>query len=168
MSVAGPQRKTEKQVAFGSLTGFLAFGFGSGLSAKAPGTVGTLAAVPLALLLTVLPLSLYLVLLVVMFAVGVPICSRAAEALGSKDPGGIVWDEIVAFCLCLAFVPLAWGWWLAAFVAFRFFDILKPWPVRWAERRFKGGLGIMVDDVVAAIYAITLLLAAQWLIRTLT
>ena len=88
--------------------------------------------------------------------------------MNSKDPGGIVWDEIVGFCLCVVMVPQHWAWWLAAFLAFRVFDILKPWPVRWAERRFKGGLGIMADDIVAAVYAMILLLLVQWILPVMT
>jgi phosphatidylglycerophosphatase A len=84
--------------------------------------------------------------------------------LGRHDPGNIVWDEMVGFWLTVALVPVTWSWWLAAFVAFRFFDILKPWPIRQLDRHIKGGLGIMLDDIVAALYALLLLALLQRLL----
>jgi phosphatidylglycerophosphatase A len=148
---------SERQVAFGSLSGFLAYGFGSGLAPWAPGTFGTLAAVPFAPLLKQLALPVYLVVLVALFALGVAVCTRASERLGRHDPGGIVWDEMVGYWLTIVLLPLHWGWLAAGFVAFRFFDILKPWPIRAVEKRFGGGLGIMLDDIVAALYALLVL-----------
>ena len=150
-------QSSERRVAFGSLSGFLAYGFGSGLAPWAPGTFGTLAAVPFALLLKGLALPGYLLLLCGLFVLGVTVCGRASERLGRHDPGGIVWDEMVGYWLTIALLPLHWMWLAGGFLAFRFFDILKPWPIRAVEKRFGGGLGIMLDDIVAALYAMLLL-----------
>lgn len=155
---------TERQVAFGSVEGFLAYGFGSGLAPRAPGTAGTLAAVPLALPLAQLPLAWHLSLLLALFALGVYVCGAASRRLGRHDPGGIVWDEMVGYWLTVAFAPAGWTWLAAGFVAFRFFDILKPWPIRAVEKRFGGGLGIMLDDIVAALYAIAVLQGVAFLL----
>ena len=153
-----------REAAFGTPAGFFAFGFGSGLAPKAPGTVGTLAAVPLAILLKLLPAAWFWPLLLVSFLLGIYLCDVTSRRLGRHDPGGIVWDEMVAYWLTVAFVPLHWAWLGAAFLLFRFFDIFKPWPIRHVERRFGGGLGIMLDDVVAALYAILVLQAAAMLL----
>lgn len=151
-------------IALATPTGFLAFGLGSGLSPKAPGTAGSLAAMLLAAPLTALPLWLGLVALAAAFLLGVYLCGETSRRLGVHDHGGIVWDEFVGMWLVLLLVPFEVLWWLAAFVLFRFFDILKPWPIRWLDRRVSGGFGIMVDDVLAAIYALVVLAAAQaWL-----
>lgn len=155
-----------RRIALRSPTGFLAFGFGSGLSRFAPGTVGTLAAVPPGLLLKQLPPAGYWAALLLLFLAGIYLCGAASRALGRADPGGIVWDEMVAYWLAVALLPLAWSWWLAAFVLFRLFDILKPWPIRQLERRLGGGLGVMLDDVFAALYTILLLEGWKYLAAT--
>jgi phosphatidylglycerophosphatase A len=147
-------------VALGTFPGFFAFGFGSGLSRFAPGTMGTLAAIPFAPLLKALSPLFYWGVLVALFAVGVWLCGVTAERLGKHDPGGIVWDEMVGYWLAIAFIPMDWRWLAAAFVLFRLFDILKPWPIRSVERFFKGGLGIMADDILAAVYAMLVMAAA--------
>lgn len=158
-----PDQKA-RRLALGTPAGFVAFGFGSGLSSFAPGTVGTIAAIPLAYLLKILPTALFWPLLLVMFLLGIHVCGVSSRRLGRHDPGGIVWDEMVAFWLTVAFLPMSWPWWLAAFALFRFFDIFKPWPIRLVEKRFGGGLGIMLDDIVAAVYAmIVLALLARFL-----
>ena len=146
-----------RRVALGTPAGFVAFGFGSGLSRFAPGTVGTLAAIPFGLVLKSLPATWFWALLVIFFLAGIHLCDVSSKRLGQHDPGGIVWDEMVAYWLTVAFLPLSWPWWLAAFALFRFFDILKPWPIRQVEKRFGGGLGIMLDDIVAALYAMAIL-----------
>lgn len=155
------------QLAFGTLTGFFALGFGSGLSPRAPGTMGSLVAIPLALLL--LPLSdlAYGLVLLVAFVFGIYCCGETSRRMVVEDPGAIVWDEIVAMWLVLAFVPATWAWWLGAFLLFRLFDIAKPWPIRWLDQSLKGGFGIMLDDILAAIYAIIILLLAQWILSAL-
>lgn len=146
-----------RRIALRTPTGLLAFGFGSGLSRYAPGTMGTLVAVPLGLLLKGLSPAAYWIVLVLLFSLGVYLCDRASRALGRADPGGIVWDEMVGYWLAVALVPVAWTWWLAAFLLFRVFDILKPWPIRQLERRVGGGLGVMLDDAVAALYVVALM-----------
>ena len=148
------------RLAFTTPAGFFAFGFGSGLAPFAPGTVGTLAAVPLALALKGLPPVLFWVILVLSFVAGIRFCDVTARRLGRHDPGSIVWDEMVAYWLTVAFVPLHWAWLLAAFLLFRLFDIVKPWPIRLVERRLGGGLGIMADDVIAAVYSMAILALA--------
>ena len=150
-----------RRVALGTPAGFLAFGFGAGLSRFAPGTVGTAVAAPFAWGLKLLPQPAFWVVLLAAFLVGVWLCGRSSEQLGRHDPGGIVWDEMVGYWLTVAFLPLHWAWFLAAFVLFRIFDILKPWPIRWIERRLGGGLGIMADDILAAVYAMALLFLVQ-------
>ena len=150
-----------RQVALGTPAGFLAFGLGSGLSRYAPGTMGTLMAVPFAILLKSLPDFAFWLALVVLFVAGIYLCDVSSKRLGQHDPGGIVWDEMVGYWLTVALLPLQWTWMLAAFLLFRFFDIFKPWPVSLAEKRFGGGLGIMLDDVIAALYAMLVLALAQ-------
>jgi phosphatidylglycerophosphatase A len=151
------QDRAVRRVALGTTAGFVAFGFGSGLSRYAPGTMGTVAAIPFAILLKSLPTVWFWLLLVGLFLVGIHLCDVSSRRLGQHDPGGIVWDEMVAYWLTVAFLPLSWPWWLAAFVLFRFFDILKPWPIRRLEKHFSGGLGIMLDDIAAAAYSMAIL-----------
>lgn len=142
---------------------FLALGFGTGLAPKAPGTVGTLAGLPLFTALMLLPEASHLPVIALLFLAGIPICQVAGNALGVSDHGGIVWDEIVAMLLVLEFTPRHWAWWAAAFLLFRLFDIWKPFPIRQCDARLKGGFGVMFDDLLAALYAIAALKALQWL-----
>jgi len=143
---------------------FLAFGLGSGASPWAPGTAGTLAAIPLYFLLAELPLPYYLAMLLTTFVIGCWLCGKTSADLGVHDHGGIVWDEFVGYWITMLALPVSWTWALAGFVLFRFFDILKPWPIRWIDKKVQGGFGIMLDDVLAAIYASGLLhLAHYWL-----
>lgn len=131
----------------------IAFGFGTGLARRAPGTVGTLVGIPLVILIQPLEPVAYLAVLLGLFLVGIPICTRTAEALQVHDHPAIVWDEVVGYGLTLFLAPPGWGWLIAGFVLFRIFDILKPWPIRWIDRRVTGGFGIMLDDVLAGIAA---------------
>ncbi|MFZ5483121.1 MAG: phosphatidylglycerophosphatase A [Pseudomonadota bacterium] len=132
----------------------MAFGFGAGLVPKGPGTAGTLVALPIYVLIQGLPALLYWGLIAIALGVGVWVCEVAGRALGEHDHGGIVWDEIVAFLIVLPFAPQhGWGYGLA-FVLFRLFDIWKPFPIAWFDARVPGGLGVMLDDVLAAGYAI--------------
>lgn len=131
----------------------LAFGFGSGLSPYLPGTAGTVAAIPLYLLMVQLPMWGYLMVIITGFIAGLYICDRASKQLGVHDHGGIVWDEFVGFWITMIAVPLTWYWLLSGFLLFRFFDMLKPWPISLADRKLSGGFGIMVDDVIAGIAA---------------
>ena len=150
----------------------VAFGFGAGLAPWAPGTAGTLVALPAWALLCWLPLPLYLALVAGLFAFGVWICGRSASLLGIHDSPGIVFDEIVGFLVTAApLVPVmgitegpAWAWLIAAFALFRFFDIVKPWPIKKLDVSVHGGFGIMLDDLVAGIYAAVLLGSARWML----
>lgn len=142
---------------------FVALGFGSGLAPKAPGTFGTLLALPLYPLLMPLSLPLQLALIATLFLIGIPICQKTGTALGVSDHGSIVWDEIVAMLLVLTFTPPLWIWWLAAFILFRLFDIWKPFPIRQLDARLKGGFGVMLDDLLAAVYALLALQGLLWL-----
>ena len=152
--------KRVRAVALGTPSGFLAFGCGSGLSPIAPGTVGTLAGFLPALFLTQVPLWIGCLLLLGAFFLGIYLCQVTGKALGVHDHGGMVWDEFVGFWMVLLFVPFDWRWWLAAFILFRAFDILKPWPIRWLDRRVDGGFGVMLDDLIAGIFALAILLPA--------
>jgi phosphatidylglycerophosphatase A len=137
---------------------FIAFGFGSGLSPKAPGTVGSLVGVVLYFLLAgFFSSNAILVLLILFFVLGVWACDKTGRDLGVADHGGMVWDEIVAMMLVLVFTPFGLIWYVMAFALFRLFDIWKPFPIGLLERRFKGGFGVMIDDVMAAIYAMAVL-----------
>ena len=131
----------------------LAFGFGSGLAPKAPGTAGTVLAVLLYLPLSQLPQIAYAVLLIVAFGAGIYICERTSNDLGVHDHGGIVWDEFVGFWITMFMVPVSLVWIVTGFVLFRLLDILKPWPIKWADKQVHGGIGIMLDDVLAGIMA---------------
>jgi phosphatidylglycerophosphatase A len=142
---------------------FLAFGFGSGLAPKAPGTFGTLPALALFWFARDLPLGYHIALAAVAFVAGIYLCGESARRLGVHDYGGIVWDEIVAMYITLLVAPLTVTGWVAAFLLFRFFDIVKPWPIRDLDHRLGGGLGIMLDDLVAALYASVLLGFYGWL-----
>ncbi len=142
----------------------LATGFGAGLLPKAPGTFGTLAAVPFYLLLARLPLSVYLVALVLGILAGIWICGRTSRDLGVHDHPGIVWDEFAGFFVTMIAAPAGWLWVVVGFVLFRVFDILKPWPIGWLDRRVQGGVGIMLDDLLAGAYAwVVLQLLARWI-----
>ncbi len=135
----------------------LAFGGGAGLAPKAPGTMGTLAAIPLYLLFTSTGLLWYSVFTLLVCISGIWLCGKAAEKLGEHDFAGIVWDEIAGYLVTLWFVPFSWWVVLAGFVLFRIFDILKPWPIRWVDKRVSGGFGIMLDDLIAGLFAALLL-----------
>jgi phosphatidylglycerophosphatase A len=141
----------------------IAFGFGSGLSPKAPGTCGTLLAIPFFLLLQRLGTLPYLVLVGLAAGGGVWVCSQASRKLGIHDHQGIVWDELVGYWITMIGVPMSFQSIFAGFALFRFFDILKPWPIKVIDRSIGGGLGIMLDDVLAGVFAC---LALQILILT--
>jgi len=150
--------KELSKVAFGSPAGFFAFGFGAGLSPWAPGTMGTLVAVPIALVLAPLPLLSQLFVVAVFFLTGVYFCGQVSRRLGVDDHGGIVWDEITGFLLCAIAAPVTFTGYVAVFVLFRAFDILKPWPISLADKKLKGGFGIMFDDILAAVYTAAVML----------
>lgn len=133
---------------------FLAFGLGSGCAPKAPGTFGTAAAVLFYLPLQYLSIWLYLGFIVVTFILGVWLCDKASKTLGVHDHGGIVWDEFVGYWITMIAAPAGWVWMLVGFLLFRLFDIWKPWPIKVADNVIEGGFGIMIDDVLAGIYAL--------------
>lgn len=142
---------------------FLAFGLGSGAAPRAPGTFGTLAAVPLWYLMAQGGLMLYLSLTLAAFVIGIWLCGRTSRDLGVHDHGGIVWDEFVGYWITMIAVPVNWIWALAGFILFRLFDIWKPWPIGPVDRRVHGGLGIMLDDVLAGVLAGLVLQGLLWL-----
>jgi len=143
---------------------FAAFGFGSGCAPKAPGTAGTVMAVLLYLPLQYLNLPFYLLVIVLSFGLGVWLCGKASSALGVHDHGGIGWDEFVGFWITMIAAPSGWPWLLLGFALFRLFDIWKPQPIRYLVRHVHGGLGIMLDDVLAGIYALVILQGIYYLI----
>ncbi|MBY7897833.1 phosphatidylglycerophosphatase A [Vibrio fluvialis] len=147
----------------------LATGFGSGLSPVVPGTMGTLASVPFYLLLAQLPLTLYIVVVIAASLIGIKICQVTSDDMKVHDHGSIVWDEFAGFWITMLIVPVLelpvfeWKWLLAGFVLFRFFDMVKPWPIGWLDKRVHGGLGIMLDDLVAGVMsALALALVGYW------
>jgi len=143
---------------------FLALGFGAGLLKPAPGTWGTLVAIPLYLLAmqVISPSSMvYLGLIIVSFIAGIYICGKTAIDAGVHDHGSIVWDEIVGFWITMLFVPVTWQNIALGFALFRVFDIVKPWPIKLLDKHVHGGFGIMIDDVLAGIFAWVLLYLAQ-------
>lgn len=131
----------------------IATGFGAGLLRPGPGTWGTLVGLPLAWLLAQLPLAMASMLLLTLAVLGIGICGAAGRRLGVSDHGGIVYDEIIGLCVTLLLFPFDWVTVLIGFLAFRLFDIFKPWPASWADRELHGGLGVMVDDLIAGLYA---------------
>lgn len=138
----------------------LAFGFGTGLSPVAPGTVGSLVGVLFYILLASMPALYYWTITAALLLAGVWICGRSSALLGVPDHGGIVWDEIVGYLITMGPIGLVaarlqteWLTIMAGFVLFRIFDIVKPWPIGWVDRRIHGGAGIMLDDVIAGVYA---------------
>lgn len=142
---------------------FCALGFGSGLAGKAPGTFGTLIGFPLFWLIAGFGFYVQLIIISALFLIGIYFCGKTGQALGIADHSGIVWDEIVAMMLVLTVTPNQWQWWLAAFLLFRLFDIWKPAPIRQCDAKIKGGFGVMLDDLLAAIYTIISLKGLEWL-----
>ncbi|MDD2758890.1 MAG: phosphatidylglycerophosphatase A [Methylomonas sp.] len=152
----GASRLSARQILKDPLL-LLAFGFGSGLSRVMPGTLGTVAALPLYWVLQQAEGWIYLPATLICIVAGVWICDEAAKKLQVHDYGGIVWDEIAGLLLTMCWVPFSWQSLLAGFVLFRFFDFLKPWPIGWLDRKVSGGFGIMLDDVVAGVFAASIL-----------
>lgn len=132
---------------------FIAFGFGSGLMSVAPGTWGTLAAIPIYLLLVKYAWFTYILVVTILFLLGIYVSGKVSADLGEHDYAGIVWDEVVGYLLTMFLVPLSLVWMIVGFLLFRLFDIWKPQPIRWVDQKIHGGLGIMLDDVLAAVPA---------------
>lgn len=144
---------------------FLSLGFGSGLSSVAPGTMGTLVAVLLYIPLATLSLWAYVAFLLLTTVIGVVLCDKTSQALGGHDHPSIVWDEFVGFWITMLFAPAGWIWIVIGFILFRLFDIWKPWPVSFADQNVRGGLGIMLDDVLAGIYALFFLQLINYFVK---
>jgi len=131
----------------------IAYGFGAGLSPMAPGTIGTLVAIPIYLVLANLPGLVYLVAVAILIGAGIWACNQVIAETGEDDPPSIVWDEVVGFLVAMAAAPVvSLAWILMGFLLFRLFDIFKPWPARRVER-WGGGWGVMADDVFAGVCA---------------
>lgn len=136
---------------------FLALGFGSGLAPKAPGTFGTLAAIPFYFLLAELTPLYYLIGLIILSAAGVYICGKAASDVGVHDHPAIVWDEFVGYFITMFMIPISWQTVLVGFILFRLFDILKPWPISFIDKKMTGGMGIMFDDILAGLFSLIIM-----------
>lgn len=157
----------EKKINLKNPVHFLAIGFGSGLLKPAPGTWGTLAGLmPSILLWNITQSNLFFIFLaVISFIFGCYLCQKTSNDLGVHDDGRIVWDEIVAIFLMFAFLPeYNWFTYILTFISFRIFDILKPYPIRYFDEKLESGLGIMVDDILAAIFALISLYIIYWII----
>lgn len=135
----------------------LAFGFGSGLAPKAPGTFGSIVGALIAGLMLSLTPATYVVVTILSIVLGIWLCGASSTKLGVHDHGGIVWDEIAGMMITYFMLPSGWWWLILGFVLFRLFDIIKPWPISWLDKRVHGGFGIMIDDVVAGIFALAVL-----------
>jgi phosphatidylglycerophosphatase A len=157
MNAAHSERAAKYKQCLRDPLGVLALGFGVGLSPWAPGTFGTLLAIPLYLGLMVSGPAVYATAVVAFFLLGVVACGRCGAALGRADDPAIVWDEIVGFLIALWGAPVSVVTVALGFVLFRFFDILKPWPIRAIDRRTSGGLGVMFDDVLAGLFVAAIL-----------
>ena len=158
----GPDNSIARQVLTDPVH-ILAFGFGTGLAPVAPGTVGSLLGVALAWLTLDFPLAASIGVAIALFVAGIWICGASARKLGVHDHGGIVWDEICGMYVTLLVAPPELTAWILGFGLFRAFDIVKPWPIRDLDHRLGGGLGIMLDDLVAALYAALLLAFYGWI-----
>jgi phosphatidylglycerophosphatase A len=156
----------DRRCLLASPAGWIACGFGSGLTPKAQGTFGSLAAILPWLLLRGLSLPTWVVIIVVAFAIGVWACDVAGRSIGVDDHRSLVWDEFVGLWITLLPALLA-PWWavLAGFVLFRLFDVWKPWPIAWFDRRVKGGFGVMLDDAIAGVFAGIVLYLVLLLVR---
>lgn len=141
---------------------FIAFGFGSGLLPIAPGTWGTAAAIPIFLLLAGQSAWVYAIVVIAAFFLGVWVSDKVTRELGEQDYSGIVWDEVIGYLLTMFMAPKGFIWIVIGFLLFRLFDILKPQPIRWVDQRIEGGLGIMLDDVLAAVPAWLILQLLAW------
>jgi phosphatidylglycerophosphatase A len=130
-----------------------AVGFGSGLANKAPGTFGTLAAVPFYYFMSFLSIENYIAIIVLSSVIGIWICHITSRDMGVHDHKAIVWDEFVGYWITMLMVPFSIQWAIVGFLLFRFFDILKPYPISWLDKKVHGGFGIMIDDIVAGVFA---------------
>ena len=160
-------QRTVQQTVLRSPIHIFSFGFGAGLSPIAPGTMGTLVAIPIFLVLTTFSPMIYLSSVTILFFVGCWASALTAQALNVHDHPGIVIDEIIGYLITMMFVPVTWYWVALGFLLFRLFDIWKPWPISIVDRKVKGGIGIMLDDVLAALYGLLSLHIAIWSVKFL-
>lgn len=144
---------TPAKIVFTNPIHFLAFGFGSGLSPRAPGTMGTLAVIPFYVYASALSLAYYFILCLFVSLIGIYLCGKSAKLLKTHDHPGIVWDEFAGFFITMIAVPMNLQNIVLGFVLFRIFDIFKPWPISWLDKQVGGGLGIMLDDIVAGLFS---------------
>ncbi|WP_111977042.1 phosphatidylglycerophosphatase A family protein [Algibacillus agarilyticus] len=145
---------------------FLSLGFGSGLAPFAPGTFGTLAAIPVVILASLLGDIGYSILTVFFAVIGCYFCGYTAKALNTHDHPAIVWDEVVGLMITFWYIPLTWQNIIIGFVLFRFFDILKPWPIKWVDQKVHGGFGIMLDDILAGFMSLLCLYGVNLLMTS--
>ena len=143
---------------------FIAFGFGTGALPIAPGTFGTLIAIPFFLALSLLPLSLYLLAVILIILGSIWLCGRVSKEIGVEDHQGMCLDEIVGYLVTMIHVPPHFIWITAGFILFRIFDIWKPWPIRYADEKIHGGFGMILDDVLAGIYSCIILQIFMWVL----
>ncbi len=143
------------------LAHFIAQGFGAGRASVAPGTFGTLVGIPIYMVMSALGPWLYVIGVALMFGLGVWLAGVTGRDLGAHDHPSIVWDEVVGFLITMLLAPPGWLWIAAGFVLFRLFDIWKPYPIRLIDRRLANGLGCMLDDVLAGVYALAVLQGAN-------
>jgi len=136
---------------------FITFGFGSGAMPYAPGTFGTLMTIPFYLLIKDLPPIYYAVFLVLITALGIWLCGKTCREIGVHDHPGTVFDEFVGFFVTMFAAPAGWIWIVVGFILFRIFDIWKPQPIQWLDENIHGGLGVVLDDVVAGLVAMIML-----------
>ncbi|MEM9256476.1 MAG: phosphatidylglycerophosphatase A [Pseudomonadota bacterium] len=153
-----------KPTVFRSPAQFLAFGFGSGLSPRAPGTVGTLLAALVYLPIVQLGLPAYTLFTLFAAVFGVWVCGVASQQLRVHDHPGIVWDEFVGFWITMWALPNTWPWVVSGFLLFRIFDIFKPWPISLLDKTVPGGLGIVIDDILAGVLACAVLHGVLWVL----
>lgn len=140
----------------------LAFGFGTGLAPKAPGTFGTIVGVLLFIPAHHLPFVWYITGVGLLFVLGIWLCDETTRELGIHDHPGIVWDEVIGFLITMVAAPGGWLWIVVGFILFRLFDIFKPWPIGAVDRRVTGGIGIMLDDALAGLYGLVTLQVLYW------
>ena len=142
----------------------LAFGLGAGYMPKLPGTTGTLVGVLFYMPMQNLGLLIYLPVVAGLLVIGIYLCEKTAKDLKVHDHSAIVWDEIVGYLITMIAAPIGWLWILLGFMLFRLFDIWKPWPIGWVDRRVSGGFGIMLDDVIAGLYGLVILQIIAYLL----
>lgn len=157
LAKAGKNRPVSSHEVMTDPIHLLAFGFGSGLAPKAPGTFGSVVGAFIAWAMLSLHPVHFLAITLLSFVFGIWLCGASSTKLGVHDHGGIVWDEIVGMMITYFMLPQGLAWLLFGFVLFRLFDIVKPWPISWLDKRVHGGFGIMIDDVIAGLFALAVI-----------